>query len=378
MIKKFFIFLILLLVSLGAFFFNEYSNKRTVITPYPYYFNGINDSKATKELALAENAKILIMGDMMGEALSKYTPDIMDDLAKNYKYPPTIYNWSKAHEGLHRTLNKLKSLKKIPTIIIYHGASSELYEQTFAVTDKDSIFKNFSLFDDEKLISLIITFPWLSKIFYKKMDYFEIGAIKEYKNVLPGNLKLDEKEISFKIFDYELKELIEFAHDHKSHLILLTTPLNLELRPKEICSNTTSKDIVDLQNEIEELLKIGNYKQAYPKALALSEATVSNALSFYLLGKAAMGLGNLAEARSSLAKSSVFDCSNWRGNAVLNAIIKKNALKYQLPLIDFDMDLSSALSKDGLFIDEIFPQSMFYQTMISELKNNLKKILSIN
>ena len=83
-------------------------------------------------------------------------------------------------------------------------------------------------------------------------------------------------------------------------------------------------------------------------------------------------------ARESFQKASVFDCSSWRGNAVYNAIMKSTAKKRQVTLIDFDQYMASALSKDGLFMDDLFPQNVFYQTMIGELKENLKKILSVD
>ncbi len=378
MIKKFFIFLFILIVLAGGYAYWAFSAKRMFITPYPYGFNANAINALGPELKLAENANILIVGDRMAEALNNYTTELSNEFAKSFKTPPKIYNWAKPHEGLHRTLFKLKSLKKLPPIIIYHGASSELYEKTFAVADKNAIVKNFSLYDDEKIISLIITFPVLSKIFYQKTQFFELGPIKEYHNRLPGMDKMNEKEIAFKLFDYELRELIDLIKDKKSNLILITTPLNLEVQPKEICSSSTSNTIIEVQQEIEGLIKQGNYKKAYPMAVELANETYSNAQSFYLLGKASLGLGDLRTAREAFQKASVFDCSNWRGNAVYNAILKTQAKKRQLPLIDFDQYMASSLSKEGLFTDEIFPQNIFYQTMIGELKETLKKLLSVN
>lgn len=378
MIKKIFMALFVVILALGSYFYWQFSAKKSLIVPFPYSFNQNAKKAFEKEIKLAENAKILIVGDQMGEILSNYTPELIDDLAQKFKEPPKIYNWSKPHEGLHRTLFKIKSMKTLPSIIIYHGASSELFEKIFDFKDKEKIFKNFSLFDDEKIISLIITFPWLSKIIYQKMNYFELGLPKEYVNSLAGPQRIVEKEVAFKLFNYELRELIEVTKDKKSNLILITTPINIEVRPKETCSHSTTNNVVELQQEIENLLKEGNFKQAYPKALELSNETFSNAQSFYLLGRANMGLGNLAEARMNLSKASIFDCANWRGNAIYNAIMKSVAKKHQIRLIDFDQYLSSSLSKDGLFIDEIFPQNIFYQTMLKELQVNIKNILSVD
>ena len=377
MIKNFFIFFTVILIFAGAYLYKDYASNKTLITPYPFSFSASAKRALDGELNLAESATILIVGDRMGQVLSQYTPQISEELAKKLKNPPKIYNWSKPHEGLHRTLFKLKSMKKLPPIIIYHGASSELYEKTFAVADKVAILKNFSLYDNENIISLIITFPWLSKIIYKKMNYIELGPLKEYINHLPSMEKLVEKEISFKFFDYELREMIDLIKDKKSNLVLITTPINLEIKPHETCAHSSSKDLVELQLTIEKIIEEGNFKKAYPMALELSNESYSNAQSFYLLGKSSMGLGDLAKARDAFQKAAIFDCSTWRGNAVYNAIMKSSAKKRQVPLIDFDQYMASALSKDGLFIDDLYPQNIFYQTMTTDLKENLNKILSI-
>ena len=377
MIKNFFIFFTVILIFAGAYLYKDYASNKTLITPYPFSFSASAKRALDGELNLAESATILIVGDRMGQVLSQYTPQISEELAKKLKNPPKIYNWSKPHEGLHRTLFKLKSMKKLPPIIIYHVESSELYEKTFAVADKVAILKNFSLYDNENIISLIITFPWLSKIIYKKMNYIELGPLKEYINHLPSMEKLVEKEISFKFFDYELREMIDLIKDKKSNLVLITTPINLEIKPHETCAHSSSKDLVELQLTIEKIIEEGNFKKAYPMALELSNESYSNAQSFYLLGKSSMGLGDLAKARDAFQKAAIFDCSTWRGNAVYNAIMKSSAKKRQVPLIDFDQYMASALSKDGLFIDDLYPQNIFYQTMTTDLKENLNKILSI-
>lgn len=376
--KKIFIVLALALAGAAGFAWYTFEGKKTLLVPYPYSFNEKAQSAVAAELKYAESANILIVGDRMAGPLSNYTKDLSEELGKNFKSPPVIYNWSKPHEGLHRTLFKLKSLKKFPSIVVYLGASSELFEKRFSVSDFRAVARNFQIYDDEKIISLIITFPWLSKVLYKKMDYHELGVEKEYKNPLPANLRMKEKEMGFLLFHYELKEMIDLLKDKKSSLILITTPLNLEIPPRETCSTSTTNDVVEMQQEIEALLAQGNFKKAYTDALALSHETPGNAQSFYLLGKASLGLGDLPNARDALNKATVFDCANWRGNAVYNAILRSEAQKRQLALLDFDQALSSSLSQEGLFMDEYFPQNLFYQNLVSDLKDVLKNFLSGN
>jgi hypothetical protein len=382
MLKKLVIFTFLLIAGASAYIYWSYSTKRTLITPYPYTFSTSYDQEFMKnhasEIKEAENSMILIVGDRMGLSLNPYLKNLQEEFEGKLKTLPSIYNWSSENEGVFRTLYKLKKLKRMPSIIIYFGASSELFEQKFDVTDKKAILNNFKNFDDEKLISLIITFPWLSKIFYKDLKYFSMQKFSAYKNNLPAQQKLEEKEVSFKIFEYEIKEMIDLVKDKRSTLVFVTTPLNLEVEPKEVCSHSTFTDIVAIQQEIAGEIKEGFFKSAFPKALELSRVSVSNANSFHLLGKSALGLGDIKVAREALLNATVYDCHTWRGNAVYNAIIKQKASKNLVQVIDFDQYMSSQLSKEGLFFDDIFPQPLFYQNMVKELGVGLKKILNVN
>jgi tetratricopeptide (TPR) repeat protein len=251
-----------------------------------------------------------------------------------------------------------------------------LYERTFAIEDKTAIFKNFERFDNEKIISLIITFPWLSRIFYTKMKYFDLGNSQEYINRYNSNQRIDEAEISFKIFQYQFSELIEYVKEQKSSLVIITTPLNLETRPKEICSHATTNQVIEVQQEIDNLIKEGNFKEAYPKALELADATPGNALSFYLLGQSALRLGKTVEAKQALLKSTVFDCNHWRGNAIYNAIMRSLGAKNLNTIVDFDQYMAASINKDGLFIDDLYPQTIFYQTVAHDLVEAIKLILS--
>lgn len=382
MLKKLLIILLLGIGSLSAYLYWDYSHKRTVITPYPYAFlNSFNQKYATdhaNEIKEAEFAKILIVGDRMGKSMDPYLQGLQDQFKNSFKTPPTIFNWSAENESLFRTIHKLKTLKKLPPIIVYFGASSELTEKRFDVRDKKSILKNFQTYDDERLISLIITFPWLSKILYKDVRYQDLGEYKEYKSLLAATQKLDEKEIAFKLFDYEMREFIDMVKDKKSNLVLVTTPVNLEIEPREVCVHSSNAEIIGLQQEIEAEINEGSFKTVLPKASELANATPANARSFYLLGKAALGSGDLKLARESLLKASVFDCANWRGSAVYNAIMKTEAKNRQIHVVDFEQFINSQLSNDGVFFDEIIPQNMFYQNMTKELGDIIKKILSIN
>jgi hypothetical protein len=323
-----------------------------------------------ENLEAAQKSNVLIIGDRMGKALDKEIKDL--ESITNL----TIFNWSEPKEGLHRTLYKLNQLKKFPSIIVYQGASEELFEKKFNVKDKDIIEKNLSIYADDKIISLIITFPILSKYFYHHLNYIEIAPLNENKEIYKPEDKLNRKVISFQIFSEEIKDLIELCHLHKVKLIFVSTPLNYNTAPKEVCAHSTTPSTIEMQTKIEEMIKAGAFKEAYSLALKLSKVTTANAQSFYLLGLAARGAGDQATARAAFKKANVFDCSNWRGSSVYNSILEKAAKKNQIPYIDFDLEINSGEKTDAIFFDDIYPQNVFYQSLAKELGETIKLIYS--
>jgi hypothetical protein len=357
MLKKLILFVLIVLIPIAGGYFYFFADKRTLIKPYPYL---VLDHKIL-DLAKAENAKVLIIGDRMGKTLDKELAFLEESTKLTY------YNWSKPKEGLHRTLYKLRSLKKIPSIIIYHGASEEFYEKKFLVSEKAIIEKNFSTYENDKLISLIMTFPILSKVLYENIRYIDLAEIKENKELYSAEDKLNQKQIAFHLFSEEIKDLIEFAHQKKSKLIFITTPLNNSIEPKEVCAHATTSSIKEMQNEITKLIELGQFKEAYVNAQKLAEITTGNALSFYLLGRAAYGAGDTVNARIAYMKASAFDCMNWRGNAVFNSIMISEGQKHQVPVIDFNLQINATETSDKKFFDDIYPQNIFYQSLAKEL-----------
>jgi hypothetical protein len=365
MLKKLLLFFSIIIISGISAYFYFLSESRIMIRPYPYSVSDTNVSG----LESAAKADVLILGDRMGKALEKES-QILEQSTKL-----KLYNWSTNHEGIHRTLSKLKLLKKFPPIIVFHGASEELYEKKFHISDDEKIKKNFTVYENDKLISLIITFPILSKYYYKRLHYIDLNSkIIENIEIYSPKERLIQKQISFQLFNQEIKDLIELVKTNRSKLIFITTPINSLIAPKETCANSVTQNIQDAQSEIEKLLSLGQSKEAYADAVKLSAITTANANSFYLLGKAARSTGDLQVARIAFQKASVFDCRNWRGNAVYNAIILKEAKKNNLSVIDFDLEINSNEAIDSVFFDEIYPQNIYYQTLAKELSESINAI----
>lgn len=382
MIKKILLYSLIGIVALSAYLYLNLKDSRTLITPYPYSFqeNFIQSFKkeSAQDIKMAESAQVLILGDQFGRSLDPYLEGIKEEHKNYLKFENSIFNWSGENESLARTLFKLKSLNQLPPIIIYMGSNSELKEQRFNVADSKAILHNFNVFEDEKLISLIITFPFLSKIFYQKVQYFNLNKFKPYTNLQGPNYKLIEKEIAYKLYQYEMRDLINYIKLKKSDLILISTPINLLIEPKETCSHTLTDGMIPMLQEVEKLLNDSQTKAALPIIEKLSEVAFSNARVFYLLGMTQLRSGDVKSARESLHKAVIFDCQNWRSSAVYNAIMAKEAKSALVSFIDFDQILNSRLHRNDLFLDEIYPHNSLYLQLVSEINQTFKSFFRTN
>lgn len=354
------------------------------IIPYPYAFlenaqlNESDRKKFEEEKLRAQNSKVLIIGDRMGIELNKTLPELEEKIKSSLNTNLTFYNWSSEHESLARSLNKLKSLTKFPSIIIYHGASSEFYEQKFHLKDRNFIVTNFKNYDNDQFLSLLITFPFLSRLFYLNDTTVMLGAKAEKdKTTYQEGEKIQVKDLLYKLYSYELRELIELVKSNNSTLIFITSPLNYEIAPVEICSEVNTNSIIEIHQEVAELIKNGDAKGAYTLIKELHNEVVGNAETQFLRGMAAMKLGEIAEAREALSLAISFDCGASRGDPVFNEIMRTEAKKQLAFLIDFDQMGKSQLGGEPFFIDQIYPHNLYYQKLNEEIFIVFKKILNI-
>ena len=365
------IFFLMVSVLTGGFLYLKQIPIR--ITPLPYTFK--YQVKVPEEIS---EANILIVGDRLGKSLENFNKELTNKISMNLSKPLKIYNWSKKGEGAHRTLYKLKKLKKIPSIVIYFGASEEFHEKRFEITNKDKIFKNFTIFKDEIKLTAITIFPYLSKLIY---NFEQIVPIYEEIKFEKTDWNLEkitsQKELLYKIFAQETLEIMQYSLENDFHLLTIIPPLNLEVPVQRVCPTTTGTQIETEQQVISKLLRIGNNNEAYNSALILSDQSPYNARSHYLLGISAKKIGNLKKAISSLEKATIFDCDLWRGTPILNIILNQNVKKTGVDSINFDKILQNQFNKNILFFDEIYPQHLFYEKIVKIIKEKIKRKLNI-
>ncbi len=361
---------LLLPISIVFFIIYKYKTVPTQVIPYPYLLQ-TEDNIPKKAIG---QAHVLIVGDRMGKALERFTPELITNLSKDLKEPIKVFNWSENREGLHRTLAKLKSLKKIPPIIIYHGASEEFYEKKFNIENRKIILENFKKFNNDKISSAIMTFPLLSKFIYTPPSYQKLTHLpKKDPSDYDAFKKQIRMELTYKIYELEINEMIDYTRSKDSNLIIITTPINLTVKPKEVCENSSSKTIEDIQKVFFKKIKEEQFKAIYAQVKNLSIESIGNAMSQYLYGIVALKLHKYDEAKKALIKAEAFDCKRWRSSHIFNNIVTARAKRNSINLIDFNHMVNLNLGRDILFQDEIYPQHLYYQQLFNLLEAKIRK-----
>ncbi|CBW26327.1 putative exported protein [Halobacteriovorax marinus SJ] len=377
MIKKLFILFTVASIAVGALFIIRIQNKPTTIYPFPYIVDGAQYKSA--DLKEIRSSDILIVGDRMGEYLEKYIPAVNETLSKNLRNKLNIYNWSAANEGLHRTIKKLRVLKKLPPIVIYVGGSEEFFENRVITADKDVYDYNMKIFKDDRFSSLLMTVPQVSKIIYKKpTKYFYLDhTIKPFAKASGAKVSQTRAELIYNYYMIELEELASLAREKGSTFIYITPPVNLEIPPRIVCDNAVSSTILDEQSDIKKLIESGRSKEASARSKKLLSKSIGNAQTYYLMARAQLNQGILKEAKKNFQMAATFDCGNWRSNAVFNKLIQNNAKKNGIKLIDFANIVESGLGRNITFVDEHYPQTIYYEKLQKEIILAIKTILKI-
>ncbi|WP_127715951.1 hypothetical protein [Halobacteriovorax sp. HLS] len=375
MIKKILILLTIITLGGAGFIYIKYKNTIATVYPYPYFVK----YELPKEVNEIENADVLIVGDALGVSLNRFLPEIISTLSKNLRTELKIYNWSESEAALHRTLIKLRKLKKTPPIVIYIGSTQEFLEKRLMVADRKVYDANLALFEDERFSSAIMSFPILSKFIYQKPSKYFIldDKVVPFNRAKTSFISQTRAEYIYKYYQLQLKQLTSLMRERGSTLIAVTTPINLEVAPRLVCDNAETNTIMIEQNDIEKLLKSGKSKEALKRSKALVANSTGNARTYYQLGRAYLLEGDLSKAKENLSLASAFDCENWRSNPIFNKILTKHFQENGHRIIDFANIVESGLGRDITFKDDIYAQDVYYQKLSKEFISTIKTILKI-
>lgn len=359
-----------LILTVGFLIFTRYQKNTEQIVPYPYTFQ-------VKAPAIELSAPILITGDRMALYLSKFQTELASVISVNLATPIKIQTMAKEGNGLHRTIHELNSLTQWPQILVYQGASEEFKENKFELSEIPKISENFKRYGDEKIETLLMLYPWFSKIIYDPIRMVKLAETPELIEVSDEALYLKKLETELLLFEQQLIELVRLSKDRNTLLILTTTPLNLDEAPKLVCEFTTTVDIDLKIKDLKELMDATDFKAAYGKSSQMVKALSGNAEVFYLHGQISKRLGYNDEALKYLKEATAFDCDPWRATEVHNSIIRRVAQDHQVLLFDFAQLVEKEWANGPTFFDDIHPQNLYYDQGMQQLGSVIKSILKL-
>ena len=372
--KQVLIVVLTIVVILGASYGKRILDSPVQVKPFPYTFSYI----PTQEALEASKASILIVGDRLAGSLEKFLPPIIDKLSENLAEPLSVHDWSENGEGLHRTLMKIKSLPKFPAVVLYLGATQEYHEVRYDPGHRKAIHDNWKRYQDDKISSLIISFPVLSKVLYKPIPYVTMGKMIKPRMIIPeGENFQDFIKTTDQLFKEEFLTLIEFFKENDAQLIVIAPPQNLDIAPRKVCGNSTSHKIQQQNFVYEEAIKKGQLKSAIKGLQELGNITLANAKTWYLLGQALKKSGLYKDAKSILYRAQAFDCGLWRGHMGFNKTLITSSEAHDIEVVDFNRIVNSNYGENILFFDEVTPQNIYYERLVDELEPILRRILEL-
>ena len=358
------------ILTAGYLVFDRYRKNPEQLFPYPYEFK-------TQAPAIKLDAPILITGDRMGAYFAKFETELASTISVNLAKPIKIQSLAKNGNALHRSLHELRALVQWPQILIYQGGSEEFSEIKFNPEDSKIIKKNFGIYLDDRIETALILYPWLSRIVYAPHNRIKLEEASQLLMEIPEESYLQRLETELLLFEQQLIQLVNLSKDRNSLLILTTTPVNLDIAPKKVCSFSSTIDLEKDLMDLNELINANNPKAAYAKSSKLIKLYVGNAQLFFIHGQISKRLGLSDEAKNALRQATAFDCNPWRANEVFNSIIRRVAKNHQVILFDFAKMMEGDWNKNVTFFDEFYPQNLYYDYGMKQLGLVIKEILKL-
>ncbi len=363
------IFLVLLLTG-GFLVWQRYSQNVVQIFPYPYSFSSVREDQKPE-------APIVLVGDRMGSNFARFIPELSKSISVNLDKPIKIQNLTAEGQSLPRTLNLLDHLVPWPQIVIYHGGSEEFREKKFEISEIPKIRQNLDRYHHEVIETFLILYPWLSRLVYEPVKRVQLPETPAEPTDIGEKEYLARLETELLLYEQQLVQMVEMSKNRNSLLILTTTPINLDIPPKDVCGFSTNLEIDKKILELREYLKKNDLKSAYQESSEARRRYLGNARLLYIHGQISRRLGKLDEGRKVLLEASAYDCVPWRATAVHNSIIRKVARDHQILLFDFALLVEKDWVQNLTYFDELHPQNLYYERAMSQLGQVIRKILKL-
>jgi hypothetical protein len=373
MIKKLLLGLILLgFLGISGFIYFKLTQMPEQTIPYPYTFTIDPLPKVDP------GSNIVLMGDDQGKKFAQFLPHLEETLGQGLKSKIKVHDLTQKHEGMHRTLQKLRSFSTLPKIILYLGGTEEFYEQKFHKQDLSAITTNFKKYDSKSVQTLLLFSPLFSKFIYGKVERIPLKPVimKNIDEYSDTEIFL-QSEVVFKIYENEFKEFVEYIKSKDSILVVISAPLNPDKAPTTICPTTISDEYVKFQPELDRLYKNKDYKMLASRLKELLPSNQGNALMHFYHGQALKNIGLPKEAKQEIELARIYDCSTDQMNPIINKIQKSITAKYEAFYFDFNQMLFDSWGENEIFLDDNTPQALYYEKSNQLLGSMLKKYLKL-
>ncbi len=361
-------------IALGILFVALFCYAYSLPTQsYPYTY--IVEKQYYPQIKLAENSNVLIVGDRLGHHMAEYIPQMQSLFGQTFSRPVKIFNWAQNKEGIHRTLDKIKSLSKIPPVIVYMGGTQDFLEKLVHIEDYNRLQKVFKNYNDIKINRWIDKYPWLSKFFYYLPNHIYIDKYHEYLKVLTPKQELQLKELHLTLYEFALEEMARKILLNGSELIVVIPPINLLKRPGQNCLASSSDKLENELNKVERLLEKEQIKDSLTYLEVIMKSTFANARAWYLYGKTYLELGRLDMALASLEKANAYDCNDRDGSVLINKVMTKVAHNQGVIKVDFYSMVNRTLGENENFTIEHIPKEGHFNYLIEDLEDKIAPLL---
>ena len=350
----------------------RFQKNRPNIEPYPFYFK-------QKPTTIKLKAPVLIIGDSMAVRVSTFKDLLAKKISSTLSTPIEIDTLVSEGQNIHRSFELLKSLERLPLIIILISNRDETYESLFKTKDIEKIAKNFKIYDNIYLQSLFMIFPDISRLLYHNVSYLPLArqAPIPDENIYPDHILIQRQQINYKLYGATLNKFFNFAKKSASMVIPVTTPINLTLPPKKDCYGSIEKTAGSEIQQLSRLIKNKDFKGAYNLSQELALMYPSNASILFDHSRILTKLNKYSESHRYAELAAVYDCGNQAGDPIFNQIMKQDALKYNFVAFDYHQYLADETRRNTPFIEDIYPQDLYLEKFADILGLKIKSLLKL-
>jgi hypothetical protein len=341
--------------------------------PYPFPYNEIKVAKS--EIAKAEKADIVIIGDSATIALENQMQTFNSEVSKDFLEPLNIYNWGARGENLAFTLAKVKSLKKMPLLLIYHGGLDELDHARFLESEINKLKINLDRAKDKELLTAIMSAPILSRFIYEPVKRVELTTSRAFSGQVPSHIAMKIMELSYELYKIEASELFGYLKTIDAKMWVIPQAMDVSALPDRVCENTNSEDVFKTITKVEKALKRKETKLSYNLLKESILANKGNSKLYHLLGQTFMKMGSFTQARKAFYQAMIFDCGLRRTNPIFTKILMEEAEKRDFRIFDFNRIVTNNLGHNILFLNERTPQPLYYQQLNQLLVKDFLKFI---